>query len=104
MPIDEGLDIGLEANDEAEGDKEPTGATEDEPIIDFDDVELLKGIIKAPALTQPSSVPKSGDKWGSSHLDGSSASSDSSVEDLDAKDVPVKKKVSMSSKSLHPNQ
>ena len=40
------------------------------------------------------SLPKSGEKWGSGHLDGSICS-DLSAEDLDTKDTRPKKKVSM---------
>ena len=55
---------------------------------------------------QPPPAPKSGDKRGSTHLDGGSASSDSSGEDLDAKGTCPKKKVSMPTKASgsHPHQ
>ena len=79
-PIDEELDMGLEAD----GDKEPTEGAGDESVIDPGEIKLLKGIIKAPTGDQPSTTPKSGDKRGSSHLDGGFGSSDSSIEDLDA--------------------
>ena len=51
-------------------------------------------------------MPKSGDKRGPSHLDSSSASSDSSVEDLDAKGARPKKKGSTPMKVpvSHPSQ
>ena len=83
-PFDEELDIGLEADDEADGDKEPTEDTGDESQIDPGEIKLLREIIKAPTGSQPSTVPKSGNKRGSTHLDGSSSSLDSSSEDLDA--------------------
>ena len=83
-PIDEELDMGLEADDKAEGDKEPTEGAGDKSVIDPGEIELLKGIIKAPTSDQPSTTPKSGDKRGLTHLDSGFGSSDSSVEDLDA--------------------
>ena len=80
-PINKELDLAIEAD----GDKEPAEDAGDERTIDPDEVELLKGIIKKiPTSDQPSTVPKSGDKRGSTHLDGGSGSSDSSTEDLDA--------------------
>ena len=103
-PIDEELDMGLEADDEAEGEKELTEATGDESMIDPGEVELLKEIIKIPTGDQPSTVPKSGDKQGSTHLDGGSGSSDSSVEDLDARGAWAKKKGATPTKASHPSQ
>ena len=102
--IDEELDMGLEADDEAKGEKEPTEAAGDKSMIDPGEVELLKEIIKTPTGDQPSTAPKSGNKQGSTHLDGSSGSSDSSVEDLDARGTRAKKKVATPTKSLHPSQ
>ena len=70
-------------------------------------MELLKTIIKkAPASDQPSTAPKSGDKWGSIHIDGGSGLSDSSAEDLDARRSAAwpKKKGGMPTKATHPNQ
>ena len=90
-PIDEELDMGLEPDDEAEGKKEPTEAAGDESMTDPGEVELLKEIIKIPTGDQPSTAPKSGDKQGSTHLDGGSGSSDSSIEDLDARGTRAKK-------------
>ena len=78
------MDQGLEAEDEADGNKEPAKDAGDKPTIDPNEIELLKGIIKTPTGDQPSTVPKSGDKQGSTHLDSSSSSSDLSAEDLDA--------------------
>ena len=51
-------------------------------------------------------MPKSGDKRGPSHFNGGSASSDSSVEDLDAKGARPKKKGSTPTKApiSHPSQ
>ena len=58
-PIDEELDLGIEADDEANGDKKPAEDAGDEPTIDPDEVRLLKGIIKKiPTSDQPSTVPK----------------------------------------------
>ena len=70
------------------------------------ELELLQGIINPAAHNQPAPAPKSGDKRGPSHFDGGSASSDSSVEDLDAKGARPKKKGSTPMKALisHPSQ
>ena len=103
-PIDEELDMGLEADDKAEGKKEPTEDTGDESMIDFGEVKLLKEIIKTPASSQPSTAPKSGDKQSSTHLDGGSGSLNSSVEDLDTRGAQAKKKVAMPTKASHPSQ
>ena len=81
-PDDDNLDMGDEADDEEDGEKDPAA---DETLPDASEMELLLEIINPTTHGQPSSVPKSGDKRGPSHLDGGSASSDSSVEDLDAK-------------------
>ena len=101
---DEELDMGFEADDEAEGEKEPSEAAGDESMIDLGEVELLKEIIKPPTGNQPSTAPKSGDKRSSTHLDGSSSSSDSSIEDLDARGTRAKKKVATPTKASHPSQ
>ena len=100
---DDNLDLGQEADDEGEGEKDPTG---DETLPDPCELELLQGIIDPAAHNQPPPVPKSGNKRGPSHLDGSSASSDSSVEDLDAKGAHPKKKGStpMKASVSHPSQ
>ena len=94
---DNNLDMGQEADDKEDGEKDPTG---DEILPDPSELELLQGIINPAAHNQPPSAPKSGDKRGPSHLDDGSASSDSSVEDLDAKGAHPKKKVPIS----HPSQ
>ena len=100
---DDNLDKGQEANDEGDGEKDPTG---DETLPDPSKLELLQEIIDPAAYNQPPPVPKSGDKRGPSHLDGGSASSDSSVEDLDAKGARPKKKGSTPMKApvSHPSQ
>ena len=100
---DDNLDMGQEADDEGDGEKDPTG---EETLPDPSKLELLQGIINPAALNQPPLGPKSGNKRGPSHLDGGSASSDSSVEDLDAKGVRPKKKGSTPTKVpvSHPNQ
>ena len=97
------LDIGQEADNEEDGEKDPTG---DEILPDPSEPELLQGIINPAAHNQLPPAPKSGDKRGLSHLDGGSASSDSSVEDLDAKGASPKKKGSMPMKApiSHPSQ
>ena len=98
--FDEELDMALEAD----ADKEPAEDVGDELEIDPEEVKMLKQIIK-PAGGQPSTVPKSGDKRDSTHLDSGSGSSDSSGEDLDAsRGARTKKKTSMPTKALHPNQ
>ena len=100
---DDHLDMGQEADDEGEGEKDPTG---DETLPDPSELELLQGIINPAAHNQLPPAPKSGDKRGPSHLDGGSASSDSSVEDLDAKGACPKKKGStpMKASVSHPSQ
>ena len=103
--FDEELDMALEANDEADADKEPTEDIGDELNIDPEEVQMLKQIIKPTTSSQPSTAPKSDDKQGSTHLDGGSGSSDLSGEDLDAsRGARTKKKMSMPTKALHPNQ
>ena len=84
---DDNLDMGQEADDEGDGEKDPAG---DETLPDPSELKLLQEIIDPAAHNQPPPVPKSGDKRGPSHLDGGSASSDSSVEDLATK-VPIKR-------------
>ena len=100
---DNNLDMGQEADDEGDGEKDPTG---DETLPDSSELELLQEIIDPAAHNRPPPAPKSGNKRGPSHLDGSSASSDSSVEDLDAKGASPKKKGSMPTKVpvSHPSQ
>ena len=101
---DENLDMGQEADDEGDGEKDPAS---DETLPDPSELELLQEIIDPTAHNQPPPAPKSGDKRGPSHLDGGSALSDSSVEDLDAKGVRPKKKGSTPTKASavsHPSQ
>ena len=100
---DNNLDMGQEADDEEDGEKDPTG---DETLPDPSKLELLQGIINPASQNQLPPAPKSGDKRGPSHLDGSSASSDSSIEDLDAKGARPKKKGSTPTKApvSHPSQ
>ena len=100
---DDNLDMGQEANDKGDGEKDPAG---DETLPDPSEPELLQEIIDPATHNQSTPAPKSGDKRGPSHLDGGSASSDSSVEDLDAKGAHPKKKGSMPTKAsgLHPSQ
>ena len=100
---DNNLDMGQEADNEEDGKKDLTG---DEILPDPSKLELLQGIINPSAHNQLPPAPKSGDKSGPSHLDGGSASSDSSVEDLDAKGARPKKKGSTPTKApiSHPSQ
>ena len=76
--------MALEADNEADADKEPAEDIRDELEIDPEEVQMLKQIIKPTTGCQPSTGPKSGNKWGLTHLNGGSGSSDSSGEDLDA--------------------
>ena len=89
QPDDDNLDMGLEADDEGDGEKDPAS---DEALPDPSELELLQEIINPVIHNQPPPVPKSGDKRGPTHLDGGSGSSDSSGEDLDAKGACPKKK------------
>ena len=100
---DDNLDMGQEADNEGDGEKDPAG---DETLPNPSELELLQEIIDPATHNQSPPAPKSGDKRGPSHLDGGSASSDSSVEDLDAKGACPKKKGSMPTKASgsHPSQ
>ena len=92
QPLDEDLDAGLDANNEGDGEKDP-GEGKD-PNVDAAEIEILQGIINPGAHEQVPALPKSGEKRGSGHLE-TSIGSDSSAEELDAKDTHPKKKVSM---------
>ena len=83
------LDLGQEADDEGDGEKDPAG---DETLPNPSELELLQEIIDPAIHNWPPPGPKSGDKRGPSHPDGGSASSDLSVEDLDMKGACPKKK------------
>ena len=100
---DDNLDMGQEVDDEGDGEKDLAG---DETLPDPSELKLLQEIIDPAANNQPPPVPKSGNKRGPSHLNGGSASSDMSVEDLDAKDAHPKKKGLMPTKASgsHPSQ
>ena len=100
---DDNLDMGQEANDKGDGEKDPAS---DETLPDPSKLELLQEIIDPATHNQSLPAPKSGNKRGPSHLSGSSASSDSSVEDLDAKGACPKKKGSTPTKASgsHPSQ
>ena len=100
---DDNLELGQEADDKGDGEKDLAG---DETLTDPSKLELLQEIIDPAAHNQPPPVPKSGDVRGPSHLNGGSASSDSSVEDLDTKGAHPKKKGLMPTKAsgLHPSQ
>ena len=54
--------MALEADDEANANKEPTEDAGDKLEIDPEEVQMLKQIIKPTTGGQPSTVPKSGDK------------------------------------------
>ena len=60
QPLDEDLDMGLDADDEGNGEKDP--AEGNDSLIDATEVELLKGIINPGAQEQVSTLPKLGDK------------------------------------------
>ena len=100
---DDNLDMGQEADDEGDGEKDPAG---DKTLPDPSKLELLQEIIDPATHNQSLPAPKSGDKRGPSHLDGGSALSDSSVEDLDAKGAHPKKKGLTPTKvsGSHPSQ
>ena len=100
---DDNLDIGQEADDEGDGEKDPAG---DKTLPDPSELEPLQEKIDPATHNQLPPAPKSGNKRGPSHLDGGSASSDLSVEDLDAKGACPKKKGSTPTKALgsHPSQ
>ena len=100
---EDNLDIGQEANNKGNGKKD---LASDETLPDPSELELLQEIIEPATHNQSPPVPKSGDKRGPSHLDGSSASSDLAVEDLDAKGAHPKKKGLMPTKASgsHPSQ
>ena len=83
-PLDKDLDMGLDADDEGDGEKDP--AEGDESLINATEIEILQGIINLGTQGQAPALPKSGEKRGPGHLDGS-IGSDSSAEDLDAKDT-----------------
>ena len=95
--------MGQEADDEGDGEKD---LASDETLPYPSELELLQEIIDPAAHNQLPPVPKSGDKRGPSHLDGGSASPDSSVEDLDTKGACPKKEGSTPTKASvsHPSQ
>ena len=84
QPLDEYLDAGLDTNDKDDGEKDP-GEGKD-PNIDAAEIKILQGIINLGAHEQVPTLPKSGEKRGSGHLE-TSIGSNSSTEDLDAKDA-----------------
>ena len=97
--------MALEANDEADADKEPTEDIGDKLNINPEEVQMLKQIIKPTAGDEPSTAPKLGNKWGSTHLDSGSGLLDSCCENLDAsRGTRAKKKMLMPTKVSHPNQ
>ena len=67
-PLDEELDLGLEADNEGDGEKNPPG---DDSVVDLQELEILQGIVNPSPGGQPPTTPKSGKKWGSAHLNGS---------------------------------
>ena len=92
QPLDKDLDAGLEADDEGDREKDPHEG--DDSIIDASEIEILKSIVKPGTNNQVPIMPKSGEKRGSGHLDGS-VCSDLSGKDLDAKDAWNRKKGSI---------
>ena len=85
----EDLDARLDTDDKGDGDKELDEA--DDATIDSAKLEVLKRILNVGAPEQVPLPAKSGEKRGSSHLDGS-VCSDSSAEDLDVRDNWSRKK------------
>ena len=73
---DDNLDLGQEADDKGDGEKD---LASDKTLPNPSELELIQEVIDSATHNQLPSAPKSGDKRGPSHLDGSSASSDSSV-------------------------
>ena len=88
-PYDEELELGMEVD--KEGDSKKQVLDDDGPGVDPKELEILQAIVNKGQGPKPTSTPKSGDKRGLSHLDGS-ISSDSSGEDLDAKGMKTTKK------------
>ena len=88
QPINDELDLGLEADDVGDGKK---NQPDDDSIINLQEPEILQGIVNPGPSSQPLATPKSGDKWGLANLDGSTFSN-SSGEDLDTKGIMNKKK------------
>ena len=74
--LDKDLDTGLKADDKGDGEKD-LGEGED-PNIDAAEIKMLQGIINLGTHDQAPSLPKSGEKRGSVHLE-TSISSDSSA-------------------------
>ena len=89
QPLDEEMDLGLEADDEGDGEKNQPHSNDS--VIDLLQVEILQGIINPGANGQPLATPKLGDKWGSGHLDGTGFSN-SSGEDLDTRASRTRRK------------
>ena len=87
--LDKDLDAGLDADDKGDGEKDL--AEGNESLIDAAELEILQGIINLGTQDQVPTLLKSCEKQGPGHLDGS-IGSDSSAEDLDAKDTRPKKK------------
>ena len=67
---DDNLDMGQEADDEGDGEKD---LASDETLPDPSELELLQEIIDPAAHNQLPPAPKSGNKRGPSHLDGGCA-------------------------------
>ena len=59
-PLDEDLHVGLDTDDEGDGEKDP--ADGNDSIIDAAEVELLKGIINSGTHEQVPTLPKLGEK------------------------------------------
>ena len=89
QPLDEDLHVGLDTDDEGDGEKDP--GVGNDTNINAIEVEKLNCIINLGVHDQAPTMPKSGEKWGSGHHD-SSIGCDSSGEDLDAKDAWNRKK------------
>ena len=60
QPLGEDLDVGLEADDEGDGEKDPREGNDS--IIDALEIKILKGIVKPGAHNQVPIMPKSGEK------------------------------------------
>ena len=60
QPLDEDLDMGLDTDDEGDGEKDP--AEGDDSLIDAAKIEILQGIINLGAQDQVPVLPKSVEK------------------------------------------
>ena len=60
QPLDKDLDVGLDADDKGDGEKDL--AEGDDSLVDAADIEILQGIINLGTQDQAPVLPKLGDK------------------------------------------